>query len=65
MNEKFPMTADGLKMLRNELENLKKMKDQTSLKQFLRLESTEIYLKTLNIMQPEKNRVLLKGELQN
>ena len=24
MNEKFPMTADGLKMLRNELENLKK-----------------------------------------
>ena len=23
MNEKFPMTADGLKMLRNELENLK------------------------------------------
>ena len=58
------MTEDGQKKLIEELKYLKTVERPTIVKAIADARSMETFLKMLNIMQQEKNKVLLKDELE-
>ena len=60
--DKKPITPEGQKKLREELDFIKNVKRQEKLMLFQKLELTVILKKMQSTMQLEKNKVLMRQE---